>query len=130
MSLILKIKEDRMSALKARNALEKNVLTVLLGDIENISKKKQLSDEDVVAMIKKYIENAKVMYNIEEVWVLDKYLPRQLTDEEMEEEVNKAINLGFNNIGLIMKHLKENFSGMYDGRTAIRIIGVILKDAK
>lgn len=111
MNLKEKITLDRLNALKQGNNIEKNLLGVLIGELDR--KTKTPSDSDVIAVVKKMVENAKTLNNAEEINILEKYLPQMLSEIEIGEIVlaNK-----FSNIGDCMKFFKENYSGHYDGK--------------
>lgn len=130
MTLLERIKKDRMDAMRARNSDKKNILTVLLGDIENrFTGAQEVSDVDVVAMVKKYISNIEDTFNhctdIEqgatltlEMIYLEEYLPKQLTKDEIRDLM---ISSGETNIGSLMKFMKENHAGKYDGGLAAEV---------
>ena len=54
-----------------------------------------------------------------ELAILSSYGPKQMTESELREAINdfRAKNPDAN-VGTIMAHLKTNFGGQYDGKTA------------
>ena len=98
--LLEKIKNDLNRALKAKKAAEVSVLRFLLADIHNreIEKKGELTDEEVVAAIRKQIKLRKesvaefkkgkredlARKEGSEIEILSKYLPQTLSPEEIE----------------------------------------------
>ena len=55
------------------------------------------------------------------------YLPKQMTEEELTKEI--GLFLGNNadaNMGQVMGFLKQNFGGLYDGRTASALVKGLL----
>lgn len=73
-----------------------------------------MQEELILLLIKKEIE------------ILEYYLPKQLTDFELEEIINSLIKDGSDK-GAIMKYLKDNVAGQYDGKKAASIIDLLLK---
>ncbi len=135
--LINKLKEDRIKHFKMRNdnpvsRVAYSVLGVLIGDATKESK--EPTDEKVIAMIKKFVENSKVCLenakdeltkfsSEKEIEVLNSYLPKQLSEDEIRLIITSVINKtgGNANIGMIMKLFKENHSGCYDGALVSKI---------
>ena len=67
----------------------------------------------------------------EEIKIIEEFLPNQLSEKEIREEVLKIIekedNLSIKDIGKIMGELKTNFSGRMDFRKASEIVKALLK---
>ena len=67
----------------------------------------------------------------EEIKIIEEFLPNQLGEKEIREEVLKIIetedNLSIKDIGKIMGELKTNFSGRMDFRKASEIVKALLK---
>ena len=67
----------------------------------------------------------------EEIKIIQEFLPNQLTDEEIHTEVSKIIDaheqLTIKDMGKIMGHLKEKFSGRMDFGKASGIVKALLK---
>lgn len=136
MSLLEKIKSDSLTARKARNIVLSGVLTTLYSEASMVGKNdgnRSSTDEEVVKVVKKFLKNASetmnhiknadsIAYNDlhDECMVYQSYLPKQLTSEELAEKINSLLSSG-NNIGQIMKNLKENYAGRYDAKLASQI---------
>jgi uncharacterized protein YqeY len=131
MSDLLKtIKADFLAARKARDP-NAAFLSALVGDIESAAigakERVEVTDEHVISVVKSYLKKNDELLRIEnlsenmvalaqhEKSIVEKYLPKQLTIEELHGIIR---SLGQTNLGLIMKHLKENYSGQYDGKVA------------
>ena len=133
MSLIDRINEDIKIAMKEKNTFDLSVIRMLKGAIQlELIKKKELSDEDIIGIVSKQVKMRKdsieefkkgnrddlVEQYEKEIEVLTKYLPEQLTIEE----VNKILDEAFNKInptsnkemGLIMKEISPKVKGRYD----------------
>lgn len=133
MTLIERIKSDRMQSRKSRDPVKLQILTTLLGECERVSK--EPDDSQVIKVINKSIQGnmeritqIKVAnvdsYNLKlENELLESYLPKMLTDEELEREISSLLmNSGVNfTLGATMKYLKDNYPGRYDGKKANEI---------
>lgn len=141
MTLLERINEDLKEAMKAKNALNLSVIRMLKGAIQlELIKKKELSDEDVVAIVAKQIKMRKdsinefekagredlVNQNKDEIEVLNTYLPKQLTLEEVKEVLDNAFNkvnpTSSKDMGLIMKEVSPQVKGRYDMQEVSKMI--------
>lgn len=125
---------DMISAMKAKDKETLGVIRLVKGAIqlEEINKKKKLEDDDVIAIISKQIKMAKesieefkkanrsdLIEKIEvELVILSRYLPVQLSDEELSKIVINVIAevdaKGSNDMGKIMKELIPLIKGKAD----------------
>jgi hypothetical protein len=118
------INKDYMTAFKSKNTVAKNLLSVVKGEIQTIEKNtgvENMSDEDVLKILQKsakslretisslektqtgmYFTNDLVSAK-EELSIIESYLPKQMSKEEVTEKVTEIVNSGVTNIGLIMK---------------------------
>lgn len=128
MSLQSKINADLKSAILSKNEFQKSILRVLIGELNRVDK--IVSDDKVQGIIKKMIENAKIVGNLNEVEYLEKYLPQQLSESELKSIIINLVSKNsytVKDMGKVMTFLKENFSGQYDGKLASAIVKEILK---
>lgn len=137
MSLFEKIKSDRIIAMNQKQTLKKDLLGTLISDC---CKETKIPDDiKIISTIKKYIENNNdiLAYNLsivtasklcDEIDILTEYLPQQLTELEIRLIVEFQL-INTTNLGSIMKHFKENYTGRYDGKI-VSIIAKELIDAK
>ena len=67
----------------------------------------------------------------QEIKIIEEFLPNQLNEQEIKEEVSKIIEskdqLNIKDIGKIMSELKKNFSGRMDFGKASEIVKALLK---
>lgn len=130
--LIDKIKADSLVARKERNTLLSNLLTTLYSEAAMVGKNdgnRETTDVEVVAVVKKFIKNAVEVLKVRndadtvyEVRVLESYLPKQLTEEQLVKYISDYKFFTPNaNVGQIMKYLKEDFSGQYDAKLASQL---------
>ena len=128
--LVDELKKAQMEALKQKDTLTRSVLQIVTGkaklvEIEKRTKNESLTDDDVILVINKVIKeleeeilafkNAGRLEKVEELTkqkdILSKYLPKQLTEEEIKEIINTLEDKSMPNI---MKHFKQNYLGKCD----------------
>ena len=135
--LLKQIKADQVTARKARNTQEATVLTTLLGEA-GPSGNDTVSDEQVQKVVQKFLKNLHdvIGYTVnpevqdrmkEEIKILERYRPAQLTEDEIRAFVTEAIaDLGDvpsgKKVGMVMKQLTEKHKGQYDGKVASQIV--------
>lgn len=118
MSLKEKINADYMSAFKSKNVIAKNLLSVVKGEIQTIEKNVgvvSLSDDDVVKILNKTVKSLKETQSkspsaqtAEELFIIESYLPKQMTEEEILSKIEELISSGASSTGEIMR----GFSGL------------------
>lgn len=134
MSLLEIIKSDMIQAMKTKDSFQLGVIRMVKGAIqlEEINKKKELDDSDVIDIISKQIKLRKdaigefkkanrddlVSQNEKEIELLNKYMPKQLTNEEIDkiiEEVFVSVNpTSMKDLGTIMKNITPLLKGKAD----------------
>jgi uncharacterized protein YqeY len=113
MTLKEKISKNYMVAFKERNTVEKNLLSVIKGDIQTIEKNtgvENLSDEDVMKILTKTAKSLKETISLTsdeksklELTILENYLPKLMSKEEVTAKVNELLSSGITQMGAIMK---------------------------
>ncbi len=135
--LVERIRTERMAAMKAREMVAKTLLTTLLGELESAAKRTgaDITDDIVIKACKKFIagnnevieEGAKVgsdCPNLKaENVILETFIPKQLTEDELYAII---VGLKADNLGTVMKHLKANHDGTYDGKLAVDVAHTVL----
>lgn len=130
-----KIKLDIRQAMINKDTVARDVLRVLMGEIERNEQtpkgKIQLSDNEVLRIIKKLSDNIKeTIGSIAEIKVLSEYLPKELTRIQIEEIVDRYIVDNeidsMKGMGRIMGHFGQNFPNRYDGKLVSTIIREVL----
>ncbi len=130
MKLREKISKDYMTAFKARNTVAKNILSVVKSDIQTIEKNKckELSDEEVMAILLKTAKSLKetIKFGGEqakiELEIVESYLPKQMSREEVTEKISSLVDSGVTKIGDIMKE----FAGFNDKKMVSEIIREVI----
>lgn len=110
------INKDYMTAFKAKNTVAKNLLSVIKGEIQTVEKNtgvENMSDEDVLKILTKTSKSLKEMVaggseqaKIE-LEIVEAYLPKQMSKEEVIQKVTEIVNSGITNIGAIMKEFAQ-----------------------
>src|SRR3989344_4763524 len=102
-----KIQEDLTNALRSKNSEKLDTLLFLMADAQNeeINLKRQMTDDEFVALIKKSVKKLRdamtmfekggrtdlVQQNQKQIAMLSVYLPPQLSDEELRVAIDKLI---------------------------------------
>lgn len=142
MSLVEKIKKDSLEARKAKDGLRATLLTTLYSEVVNVGKNngnRDTTDAEAVAVVKKFMKGADETLSalkattdprhetvLAEKLVLETYLPKQLSEGELKIVVAGLVGAlaekGPKQMGVLMKQLKEQFEGQYDGQLASKLI--------
>jgi uncharacterized protein YqeY len=140
--IVNNIKVDQIQARKNKNTHEATLLTTLLSEAVMVGKNqnRDTTDEETIMVIRKFLKNnndflkalpsSKVEERaklVSENQILERYLPQQLSEDQLKELVTVAVNSGVNkDKGSIMKYMKENHTGLYDGKTLSSVVDGIL----
>lgn len=129
MNLQKQIKSDLTTAIKAKDEEKKDTLRVILGEFGRLDKK-ELSDDEVVKILKKLIKSEKEMLekkgdDTDSIYirVIENYLPKMATQGEITLWIEQNVDFSeFKNkmqaMGLIMKH----FGATADGNAVKKIL--------
>ena len=122
------LKKDLTAAMKEKNEARKDAIRVIMGEFSR-GGKKELSDEEVVAILKKLIKSEKELLTQkgEEsspfLAVVDGYLPKQASDEEIISWVNANIDFTqYKNRVQAMGPILKHFGAAADGNAVKRIL--------
>lgn len=143
MSLLQSIKTHSLEARKRRDNIASSFLTTLLSEASFPGLndgKRDSTDEEVVAVVRKFLKNnAEVLLvrpndtvALTEKALLEQYLPKQLSDEELRAAlIAVAREAGVmppsqKDMGVLMKGLKEHYSGQYDGKAAQQAVAHLI----
>lgn len=117
MNLKEQINKDFIEAMKAKNTIAKSILSVVKGEIQTVEKNvgsNNLSDIEVIKILTKTVKSLKetiFMANDEksklELSVIEVYLPKQMSKEEVTLKVSELVNSGVTQIGAIMKEFSS-----------------------
>lgn len=133
MTLLEQLNKDMVEAMKNKDSFSLGVIRMAKGAIqlEAINKKSELTDEEVVSVIAKQIKIRNdsiteftkanrtdlVEQNKKEIAILNKYMPEQLSFEEVNRIIDEAftkLNPTSKDMGLIMKEVSPKLKGRAD----------------
>lgn len=133
MTLLEQINKDMVEAMKNKDSFSLATIRMAKGavQLEAINKKKELTDEEVVSVIAKQIKirNDSILeftkanrtdlveQNRKEIEILSKYMPEQLSLEEVNKIIDEAftkLNPTSKDMGLIMKEISPKLKGKAD----------------
>ena len=127
MNLQQKISEDLKLSMSEGNTKKRDLLRVVMGEMSRVGK--QLSDSEIIKILKKMVDSAKECGNIEEVPILQEYLPNELTQEEVTPIVKGIIfdnQLTIKDMGKIIAECKVRFGDRFDGGLVSKVIKLVL----
>ena len=137
------IQKDYVAAMKAKDAFKAGVLSFLRAQIKNViinEKKDALTDDEVVAVIKKQVKQRQdsieqfktggrddlVQKESSELEILKSYLPEEMSEEAIETIVNEAIAetgaSSMKDMGADMKLVTPQTTGRADGRLVSELV--------
>jgi len=136
-----RIEEDLKAAMKAGDKRRVATLRLMLAALKNekIQAQRALTDEEVESVLRRAVKQRKdsidqyarggrqdlVDAETEELGILEGYLPRGLTDGEIEAAIRTILaEKGFSSakdVGLLMKELMAGYKGRVDGKKAQEI---------
>lgn len=142
-----KLMEDLKKSMKEKNEIRKNTVQMIRAAILQIEKDKGIAvdDEKIIEIIAKEVKGKKdalsdfekagredlINQTNEEISILEKYLPKQLTKEEIKEIVSKVIEeigaTSIKDMGVVMKEAKAKIGASADGKSINEVVREILK---
>ncbi len=142
MNLKEKLTADLKAAMKDKDKLKKDVITMIRSDIKQweVDKRQDVSDEEVIQIISKQVKQRKdsiedfeksgredlAEQNRKEIDILQTYLPKQLTEEEIRGIVKEAIEKvqpeSKSDMGKIMGMVMPQVKGRGDGKLVNKIV--------
>lgn len=135
------IQKDALAARKNRESEKATLLTTIIAQVKTMAiddGHRAATDADLQKVIRQFLKGIQENLNLAaqgklsaenkakieaEKAILESYLPKQLTADELKELIKKS---GAANLGEAMKYLKENYDGQYDGKTAALVAKEVL----
>lgn len=136
-----RLNDDLKSAMKSKDTLRLNAIRLVKKYIQeletSVGHNGEATDAEVLKIIGKLVKQGKDsaeqyknagridLYEeeISQVNVLENYLPKQMSDEEIAVEIDKVMSeTGSTNMGVLMKELNMRLAGRADGKTISRIL--------
>lgn len=147
MSLKDKLMEDLKDSMRNKDVIKKNTITMIRAAIKQkeVDDRSEITEEDIIDIISKQLKEKRgaiedfkkgnrqdlVDLTEKEIDILLEYLPKQLSEEELEKIVAEAIKetnaTSMKDIGMIMKTVMPKVKGRADGNMVNNIIKKILK---
>lgn len=147
MPLKEKLMEDLKESMKSKNKVKKDVITMVRAAIKQreVDERIELGDEDVIDIIAKQIKQKKdsipdfekgsrqdlIDLTNQEIKILLEYLPPQLSDEELDSIVQKAIEQTGaqtkKDLGKLMAFIMPQVKGKADGKHVNEIVAKYIK---
>ena len=139
--------EDLKSAMKEKDTVTKNTIQMARAAILQVEKDKQitLEDNDILTILAKEVKKRKdslvdyekggredlVEQIKKEIQVLEKYLPKPLSSEELEKEIKQIVQeqnaTSMKDMGKVMKVAKEKIGTRADGKEINEIVKSLLQ---
>ena len=140
--LLNRLQNEMKEALKSKNKERLSVIRMLISEIkkEQIDKKKELSDDEIIKIIQRYAKQRKdaieqykranrqdlVEKEEKELNIVLEFLPKQLSREELEKIIDECINevgaTSLKDMGKVMKAVLERVKGRADGKVVSEIV--------
>jgi uncharacterized protein YqeY len=136
-----RLNEDLKSAMKNKESLRLNTIRLVKKYIQeletSVGHNGDATDAEVLKIINKLVKQGKdaaeqyksagrtdiYEEEMQQIAVLETYLPKQLSDDEIAVEIDKVmIETGSTNMGVLMKELNSRLAGRADGKTISRIL--------
>lgn len=133
--IIEKIKQDQIDARKNRDSVRASLLTTLYAEASMVGKNqnRDTTEDECIKVIQKFVKNidetlsalpnsdSRYVVAITEKEILSQYLPKMATADEIQAIIAKLKSSGVDNIGMIMKGLKDHFGSTLDGKLASQL---------
>lgn len=126
----------RFDAMKS-DRLRASALALLINETQQIAKSdgnRDVSDTDIILAVTRMVKRTRETLSFipdgevdkrtpleHEIAIVSEFLPKQLSEEELKEEIAKALEGTARDkkaMGVVMKHLSANFKGQYDAAKA------------
>jgi len=127
--MLEKIKKDLVEAMKAKDALKMGTIRMILASVHNEEiakgKDKELTDEDIVGVIRKEAKKRREAIEIyesadrpelankekAELETINEYLPPELSEEEIQKIIDEVVSRGEENLGKVMGQVMIKIAG-------------------
>ncbi|HYD51474.1 MAG TPA: GatB/YqeY domain-containing protein [Gemmatimonadaceae bacterium] len=136
--LLARLQSDLNDARRAHDKASVLVLGTTISEVKNreIEVRRPLTDDDVIDVLRRGIKKRRESVEMyvkgareelaakerEEIAVLERYLPAQVSEEELRAAVRAAIAGGAANMGAVMGKVVPQFKGRAEGGTISAIV--------
>ena len=136
MSILERLKADLKEAMKAKDITKRDTIRMVMSAVKQIEvdERRDVSEEDMIKILQKAIKQREdaigfakeggrddlIKANESEIAILEKYLPKQLSDEELESTVKSIIDevgaTSMKEMGKVMGVATKKLAGKADGK--------------
>lgn len=147
MSFLENLRKDKMSAMKEKDKLKTAVISNMMSLISLAEKeeKKVLSDDEALKYVQRELKQARdtleslpndrtdvIDETKKRIEIIESYLPEQLSEDELIEEIKKIIEeenieLSPKAKGIIIKNVMAKLGGRTDGKSVNLVVDKLLK---
>lgn len=144
--LLKQLRKENMQAMKDKDVTKKAVLGLVISAIALAEKEsgKELSKADELTFVQKELKQQRdslsqtpgsrkdlIDETTKKIEILESYLPKQLSEEEIREAIEKIISeksldTTKKSQGPIMKQIMADYKGQVDGKTVNKVLSSIL----
>lgn len=128
MSMQQKIRDDLKASMKAKDSDRTGAIRILMGEFAR-EIAKELSDEQIIGIIKKLIKSEKELLAAQGqedspfLHIMEEYLPRQASEEEVQAWIADNINFAdFPNRMQAMRPIMQHFGSSVDGNMVKKVL--------
>jgi hypothetical protein len=122
------LKEDLKVAMKARDTDRTGAIRILMGEFAR-QPEKVLSDEQVIAIVKKLIKSERELLAAQKqegspfLTIMEEYLPKQASEQEVYAWVKENIDFSaFGNKMQAMRPIMQHFGSAVDGNVVKKVL--------
>lgn len=146
MSIIEKLRKDKMLAMKNKDKLKSGVISLIMSNIllEQKEQKRDLTEEEQLAFVKRELKQTMdtleqtpkdrveaIEETKQKIEVIKSYLPEQISEDKLKEIIEKFMqenNLEKSNKskGQIMKFVMGEYGKVTDGKTVNKVVSEII----
>ena len=141
--MLERIKNDLNQALKDKDEVKVSVLRMLVSEIHNkqiSNKSDEISDDEIIKVIRQQVKKIKesieaykqgkrddlVKKESQELDILNKYLPQEMSPDELEKVIKEIIDgvkpQGPQDFGKVMSEAMKRLSGRVDGSKVSEVV--------
>jgi hypothetical protein len=140
--LFNKLQEEMKAAMKSGDKDKLSTIRMLISEIKKvqIDSKKELSDEEIISILQKYIKQRKEAYaqyeqagrkdlaekELKEIEIVQQFLPPPLSEEELikivEETIHEVGASSIKDMGKVVKAVMDKVKGRAEGSLISKIV--------
>ena len=146
MNILQTLKDDLKTAMREKDTLKRDTIRLIMSAVKQIEvdERREVSEDDLLKILQKAVKQREdaisfakeggrddlIEANQKEIAILQNYLPKQLSDEKLNEEVKKIIEeigaSSMKDIGKVMGIASKKLSGQADGKRINQVAKALL----